>query len=281
MLSYCHSFHAGNQADVFKHALLFAFLSMYTEKAKPFTAFDVHAGHGVYNLTDADSIKTGEAYNGIIHLLTSYQSKTLPEPIPEYFEKYLVFCKTNYEQQGVYYGSPALSYSFLDDSSHLIACELHPAAAAALKSRYKGIKNVHVHKRDGYETVLALSPPHPVRGFAFFDPSYELDSDYINVIETIKKLHKRWFAGSFIIWYPIVERKAAQTAALKHGLACVNGTDILMLEIPHKVIGQNTVGSGYGLKGSGMCIINPPWGFDQKAIAIAEYLKCLQETAAV
>ena len=281
MLSYCHSFHAGNQADVFKHALLFVFLSMYTEKGKPFTAFDVHAGQGVYSLMDMQSIKTGEAYNGILHLLTCYQHKKLPEPLPEDFERYLVFCKRNYEEQGVYYGSPALIYSFLGGKSQLVAFELHPTAAEELKRRYKSVKNVHVHKRNGYEAVLALSPPRPIRGFAFFDPSYELDADYINVIETIKKLHKHWFAGSFIIWYPIVARKAAQTVALKRGFACLNDTDMLTLEVPHKIIGQNTVDTGYGLRGSGMCIINPPWGFEKKATAIAEYLGRLQEAVEV
>ena len=95
MLSYRHGFHAGNQADVFKHSALFSFLKVYTQKQKPFTAFDLNAGSASYNLLSEWSLKTGEAEEGIIRFLDLYKKEKLPLPIPEDFKAYLDFCLKN------------------------------------------------------------------------------------------------------------------------------------------------------------------------------------------
>lgn len=135
MLSYRHGFHAGNTADVFKHSVLFSFLTLYTKKEKPFTAFDLNGGAGMYNLLSEWSLQTGEAEN--------------------------------------------------------------------LKKLYKNIPNIHVHKRDYCEAFCALTPPPShrgelIRGFALFDPSYEVVSDYENIVYAIEKTRSRWQAGIFI-----------------------------------------------------------------------------------
>lgn len=280
MLSYRHGFHAGNTADVFKHSVLFSFLKLYTQKGKAFTAFDLNGGSGVYDLLSEWSKQTGEAENGIIRLLKLYDEKKLPNPIPEDFQGYVEFCSKNYTADCVYYGSPEIIRSFLTPDSHLIITDLHPAEAENLKRRYKKIKNIHIHKRDCYEAVCALTPPTPVRGFVLFDPSYEVSSDYANIVTTIEKLQNKWKAGIFIVWYPVLAHRAAKISEFKRKLYSLKDTEMLHFEIVHnfcklKSSADYEIRNEYGLRGSGMFIVNPPWGLEEKIARIAAYMEKL------
>lgn len=232
MLSYRHGFHAGNAADVFKHASLYAFLSVYTKKDKPFTAFDLNAGAGQYNLLSSWSLKTGEALAGIGAVLEAYKKGTLLEPVPEVFKSFLDYCKKNYEHGFCYAGSPEIIRSFLRGNDELILTELHPAEAEVLKRRYKMCKQVHVHKRDCYKAFFALTPPAVPRGFAFFDPSYEVSSDYVQVAEAVERARVKWRAGSFLVWYPVLKRRTAQQAELKRRLLSLKA-ETVCFEVKH------------------------------------------------
>ncbi len=272
MLSYRHGFHAGNQADVFKHSALFSFLKVYTQKQKPFTAFDLNAGSASYNLLSEWSLKTGEAEEGIIRFLDLYKKEKLPLPIPEDFKAYLAFCLKNYDRNSSYAGSPEIIRSFLQKESNLILCDLHSAEAEKLKELYKRVENVHVHKRDCYEAVRALTPPLPIRGFALFDPSYEVDSDYTATAEAVEKVSKKWPIGIFIIWYPILNHKTEECRNLKDRISKVMNNKILNIEVKHfsnKIDSENE----YGLQGSGLLITNPPWGLEEKLKEICEYVE--------
>ena len=272
MLSYRHGFHAGNQADVFKHSALFSFLKLYTQKQKPFTAFDLNAGSASYNLLSEWSLKTGEAEEGIIRFLDLYKKEQLPLPIPEDIKAYLDFCLKNYDKNSSYAGSPEIIRSFLQKESNLILCDLHSAEAEKLKELYKRAENVHVHKRDCYEAVRALTPPLPIRGFALFDPSYEVDSDYTAIAEAVEKVCKKWPIGIFIIWYPILNHKTEECRALKSRISKAMNNKILNIEGKHfsnKIDSENE----YGLQGSGLLITNPPWGLEEKLKGICEYVE--------
>lgn len=290
MLSYRHAFHAGNRADVFKHAVLYAFLSAYTKKEKPFTAFDLNAGSGRYELFGDWSLQTGEAANGILFLLSRYRNGALPEPLPADLKAYLDACTKHYEAEKMYAGSPEIIRSFLRPADELVLTDLHPAEAAVLKKMYKRERNICVHKRNCYEAIIALTPPKHSRGFALFDPSYEVLSDYKNIAETVKKVYAKWRAGSFIVWYPILKRRTAETDYLKTALSSLKGAETLTAEVTHKRAAgaecSDTIRiaekkgcssgsvqeSGYGLLGSGIIIVNPVFGLKEKISALADYL---------
>ncbi|EGC78692.1 23S rRNA (adenine(2030)-N(6))-methyltransferase RlmJ [Treponema denticola] len=272
MLSYRHGFHAGNQADIFKHSALFSFLKVYTQKQKPFTAFDLNAGSASYNLLSEWSLKTGEAEEGIIRFLDLYKKEKLPLPIPEDLKVYLDFCLKNYDKDSSYAGSPEIIRSFLQKESNLILCDLHSAEAEKLKELYKHVENVHVHKRDCYEAVKALTPPLPIRGFALFDPSYEVDSDYTAIAEAVEKVCKKWPIGIFIIWYPILNHKTEECRTLKDRISKAMNNKILNIEVKHfsnKIDSENE----YGLQGSGLLITNPSWGLEEKLKEICGYIE--------
>lgn len=271
MLSYRHGFHAGNQADVFKHSALFAFLNLYTQKRKPFTAFDLNAGGAVYNLLSDWSLQTGEAEKGIIRILDLYEKQKLPNQIPEDFKNYLDFCLKNYKDQHSYYGSPEIIRSFLTKDSNLILCDLHSAEAERLKNLYKRSENTHVHKRDCYEAIKALSPPQPARGFALFDPSYEVDSDYTGITDAVKLVLKKWPIGIFLIWYPILNRRKQQTETLKLLIKEFSKNKVLNIEVTHSL--DKPSDEDFGLQGSGLLITNPPWGLGDRLNSLCEYIQ--------
>lgn len=285
MLSYRHGFHAGNTADVFKHSVLFSFLTLYTKKGKPFTAFDLNGGAGTYNLLSEWSLQTGEAEEGIIRILNLYEENKLPKPIPEDFKNYLSFCRENYKKDFSYLGSPEIMRSFLTKESNLIVVDLHTAESENLKKLYKNIANVHVHKRDYCEAFCALTPPsshrrEPIRGFALFDPSYEVTSDYENIAYAIEKARNCWQAGIFLIWYPILARRKTETEKLKKRLRSLKKTPILNFEVMHHfcTLENSTVETeNYGLQGSGIMIVNPPWGLEEKIKEIAAYMYRLEK----
>lgn len=282
MLSYRHYFHAGNCADIFKHCILCGFLDIYTQKEKPFSAFDLHAGGGIYNLRSEESRKTGEAENGIISLFNAFKNGNLNPPCC--IEKYLNLCAP-YLEKNIYPGSPEIIRLFLREGDFLTLTEMQAEESSVLKKIFKPYGNIFVHRRNSYEALPALTPPKPARGFAFFDPSYEVASDYENIPSAIEKAIQKWSTGIFIVWYPIVPRRKKETILLKKRLCSLAKNKIIYSEIPHNSNSNYSIKneeekkdgeeSLFGLSGSGMLIINPPFGLEEKLLQTAVFLKTL------
>ncbi len=193
MLSYQHAYHAGCRADMHKHAALCVLLSCLIQKDKPLTYMETHAGRGLYDLCSAEAEKTGEAKAGILTL-----ESTIPADHP-----YARMLQTHHTAYGAtsYPGSPFIAKQVLRafDVMHLM--ELHPQEYKALKQAMRGS---HIHKRDGYEGVLSLSPPHPRRGVVLIDPSYEVKSEYQKAADFIIMLHRKWPEAVIMLWYPLL-----------------------------------------------------------------------------
>jgi 23S rRNA (adenine2030-N6)-methyltransferase len=68
-MNYRHAYHAGNFADVLKHAVLALVLEYMKRKEAPFRVIDTHAGAGRYALTSPQAAKTGEWQGGIARLI--------------------------------------------------------------------------------------------------------------------------------------------------------------------------------------------------------------------
>ncbi len=169
MLSYQHAFHAGNLADVQKHALLAWVLDYLTRKDKPLTYIETHAGRGLYRLTAPEAQKTGEAAKGIL-------------AHPDWFPETHPYAQRLHEVRTLhgadaYPGSPLIAALGLRETDTLHLAELHPQEHAALTATMQGW-GAHIHRRDGFDLALALTPPTPRRGVLLCDPSYEVKEDY-------------------------------------------------------------------------------------------------------
>ncbi|PZO67798.1 MAG: 23S rRNA (adenine(2030)-N(6))-methyltransferase RlmJ [Paracoccus denitrificans] len=256
MLSYQHGFHAGNLADLHKHALLSVALWHMTQKPKPMTYMETHAGRGLYDLSGAQSAKTGEAEAGVTRALA--EGWFAPNhPLVEAIE-----AVRNEFGPAAYPGSPLIARHFLREDDRATLAELHPAENAALSDTTAFAR---VEMRDGFEMANALIPPTPRRGLLMIDPSYEVKDDYDRIPPLVAKLAKKWNVGVIMVWYPILTD--ARQALMAHRLR-VDHPDALVSEVRFP-----PARSGHGMVGSGMFVINPPYGLEEEAKSLAALYK--------
>lgn len=265
-MNYRHAFHAGNFADVFKHAVLLALLDALTAKDKPLCYFDTHAGAGMYALDETRAEKTGEWRDGIGRV---FASKQLPQPLQRYAQAIRSF-----NQDGtlhVYPGSPALAARALRKNDRLVLCETQEEEAAALREHFRSDTRVHVHKRDGYAAMKALLPPAERRGLVLVDPPFEAQAGEFRVIEAaLQAAHARWPTGVYAVWYPIKRRAAIMP--FQRWLGAREWSDVVMAEL---LVQPDD--SPLRLNGCGIVIINAPWQFDA---TLAKLLPALKELLA-
>lgn len=251
MLSYQHSYHAGNPADLHKHLVLAELLTLLTRKARGISYMETHAGRGRYDLSADDSLKTGEAREGI-------QALTLPAcPLATALET----TRAGFGA-AAYPGSPLIAQTLLRPQDQLHLMELHPTEFRILRQNLRA-ENTAVHKRDGYEGVLALSPPKPRKGLVLVDPSYEVKTEYSKAAEFTRVLMAKWPEATVLLWYPLLE-------AARH----VDLIENLKLPfVRHEV--SFALKDGRGMVGSGLLLVNAPYGAEklfEKAVALAQPL---------
>ena len=246
MLSYQHGYHAGCLADVHKHASLAVVLEKMAEKDKPLTFIDTHAGRGLYDLKSKESLKTKEAEEGISALL---KKKKIPADHP--FIK--VLREVRQDNENLYAGSSMIALKLLRKTDELHLIELHPQEFEALRYLMYPNDNVHIHRRDAMEGALALSPPKIKRGVVFIDPSFEIKTDYETIVGNIKKLHQKWSEAVIMLWYPILKEGYHQNLVSQ------------LMDMPkfyhNKVVFK---GKKEGMIGSGLIVINAPFGINER-----------------
>ena len=264
MLSYQHAFHAGNHADVIKHLCWIGVVNSLKKKDKPFTLFDTHAGAGVYDLTDAMSAKNKEYETGISRLTSEdFKVQGTKAALPVLLEDYLALCEP-FLAKDAYPGSPIISVKAKRESDVLHLMELHPGEFEKLERNIAklGARNNHVHKRDGYEGLRALTPPKPNRGAILIDPPYERASEYSDVIKGAQQVFKRWQQAQIVVWYPLLSERAGA----KHGASEVMCEKLAQLGKPcfqaEIRVAENSPDAG--MYGSGVFVLNPPWQLDMQ-----------------
>ena len=249
MLSYQHAFHAGNAADVHKHALLASSLAYLTRKDKALSYFETHAGRGLYDLSDTAARRTGEAVQGVARLLQHFSGA---HPYPRLIADLRVD-----HGPAAYPGSPLIAARLLRRFDRIDLAELHPQEHAALLRVMPQSPNIRIHKRDGLEMANAMVPPDPRRGLMLIDPSWEVREDYATLARLVPRLHRKWGVGVIMLWYPVLadRRHLPMIHALRDALP-----DIFVHEVRFPPARE-----GHGMEGSGVAIVNPPWGLEAEA----------------
>jgi 23S rRNA (adenine2030-N6)-methyltransferase len=252
MLSYQHHFHAGNLADVQKHALLAWMLDYLCQKDKPLTYIETHAGRGLYDLTSEQALKTGEAALGIARLESEFAAS---HP----YRQRLNEVRASYGP-AAYPGSPLIAALSLRDIDTLHLAELHPTEHQALRHAMNPW-GPHIYARDGFDLALAITPPTPRRGLMLIDPSYEVKADYDAIPGHIRALARKWNVGIIALWYPLLTSGA-------HGPMLAQ----LTRDFPDTLRSEAhfpPVRTGHKMIGTGMFIVNAPYGLDAEAARIA------------
>ena len=250
-MNYRHAFHAGNFADVFKHAILLALLDALTAKDKPLCYFDTHAGRGRYALGDAEAEKTGEWRDGIGRL---FNAPDMPAPLRRYVDA--IRAGNPDGTLRIYPGSPLLAAQALRANDRLVLCEVQDDEVTGLRACFHGDQRVHVHQRDGYAALNALLPPTEKRGLVLIDPPFEAQEGEFAAIEAaLAKAHARWANGVYAVWYPIKSHRAV--APFHRHLSNGPFDKVLAAEL---LVRPDD--SPLRLNGCGVLMANPPWRID-------------------
>lgn len=248
MLSYQHDYHCGNHADVLKHAVLTVCLTAMVRKDKPLRMLDAHAGSGIYDLRSQAARKNAEFAEGIARVLATTGSPAALDP-------YLAVVRALNPARGRlqrYPGSPELARRLLRPDDQLELLELHPQAVAALRRQMGRDPRVHIHHRDSFEGLPALLPPPERRGLVLIDPSYEVKDEFPRVVELFKACHRRWPTGVYLAWYPLIRHPQSERFPAK--LRATGIRRIFQAEL------QVDADAVPGLRGSGVMLVNPPFG---------------------
>lgn len=260
MLAYRHIFHAGNFADVFKHALLTRLLIALGEKDKPYCYLDTHAGIGRYDLTHAWAQKAREFENGIGRL---WARQDIPPALAPYIEA--VKAENTGRKLRFYPGSPLLARRFVRRIDRIVLTELNKTDYAELKQLFARDRQVAVHFLDGYQGLKAFLPLKERRGLVMIDSSFDRAREFDRITTALGEAYKRWATGMYAIWYPLMAPAAMRNFEL--GVKNLGIRKILKLEIEVRARDFDET-----IPGCGMLIVNPPWRFEDEARPMLRWL---------
>ena len=249
-MNYRHAFHAGNFADVHKHAVLARILVHLRLKPAAFRVIDTHAGAGRYDLLGPEPSRSGEWRAGIERIWQAPRQGTPHALLAPYLDAVAALNPDG--KLRVYPGSPLIVENLLRRQDRLIACELEPQAVASLGAALRGDARAKVLAIDGWTALGAYVPPKERRGLLLIDPPFEDAADFMRLSAVLVAAHRKWPTGIYMLWYPIKERAAPDALARR----------LQRLAVPKVLRSELTLGpprAQAGLVGSGLIVVNPPF----------------------
>jgi len=249
-VNYRHAYHAGNFADVVKHAVLARLVEYLKQKDKAFRVIDTHAGIGLYDLSSEEAQKTGEWQGGIGRLLDATVAPEAAKLLAPYLEA--VHAADPDGSLSAYPGSPLIARRLLRRQDRLSAIELHPQDVQALKAVFADDFQVRVTELDGWLALGAHLPPKEKRGLVLVDPPFEQEGEFERLVDGLQRAHKRWPGGIYALWYPIKDRQSV--GAFREALAGCGIAKILDIRFEIRRPSREP-----RLDGTGMIVVNPPY----------------------
>lgn len=246
-MNYRHSYHAGNHADIFKHAVLLRMATLMQRKETPYCYLDSHAGTALYDLEGEAAGKTGEYRDGIARL---WDRDDLPEMLAD-----LRNAVARHNPDGVlryYPGSPQLIGDSLREQDRMILSELHPEDAATLREHFIDDSRIAVHQRDGYELPKAFLPVAEKRALWLLDPPFEKENELKRCLASMQVAIQRMRQTVIGLWYPIKDQRLLRDFYRQVGEAGL--PKVLRIEL-----NVRPADNQLGLNGSGLMLVNPPW----------------------
>lgn len=258
-MNYRHAFHAGNFADVLKHAVLCRVLVHLAAKEKPFRVIDTHAGAGAYDLTAEAWSRTQEWREGIARLL----EHPLAGEAGRLLEPYLAQVRAENGGEPVkrYPGSPLIARAFCRDNDRMVFCELHPDDYAALEQIFRPEKRAALFEIDGWTALKTQLPPKERRGVVLIDPPFEEPGEFDRLLGGLAEAYRRFAGGIFLLWYPV--KSEHDVGAFERRLAKLEIPKILRIRL---AVDQPRADGP--LVSCGLAVVNPPWTLEKELEAM-------------
>jgi 23S rRNA (adenine2030-N6)-methyltransferase len=251
-MNYRHAYHAGNFADVVKHAVLCRVLLHLRGKPAAFRVLDTHAGAGVYDLAGLEASRSGEWRHGIARLQQASVAAEVGALLAPYLD--VVAAHNGDGRLTSYPGSPALVRAWLRSQDRLVACELEPRAAVALAHNLRG-RNVRVVAIDGWTALTAYLPPKERRGLVLIDPPFEQPGEFARLADRLAAAYRKWATGLYLLWYPIKDRRECENFGRRLADSGIGKTLRAELTIDDRAD---------RLAGAGLVLVNPPWTLEHE-----------------
>jgi 23S rRNA (adenine2030-N6)-methyltransferase len=253
-MNYRHAFHAGNFADVFKHAILVRVLMHLRGKTAAFRVIDTHAGAGRYDLAGPEASRGGEWCDGIGRFFLDVPKDEAAGALLRPYRK-AIAARNADGMLRVYPGSPLIAQAFLRENDRLVACELEPGAAAALARNLQGDRRCKAVVIDGWTALNAYVPPKERRGVVLIDPAFEDADEFSRLACALEAAYRKWATGIYLAWYPIKERDGPDRLARELRRSGIPG--LLRSEIA-----MSPTQRGQRLAACGVIIVNPTWNLE-------------------
>ncbi len=263
-MNYRHAFHAGNFADVFKHAVLMQILAYLQLKDKPFRVLDTHAGAGLYDLASAAALRTHEAAAGIARLHAPF-APAIEAVLAPYRAALAAFAPP------LYPGSPALIRHALRAEDRACFNEKHPEVAQLLAQTMQRDTRLTLTQLDAYRALKAQIPFPERRGLVVIDPAFEAPDEFSHLAEALALLGRKWRQASALVWYPV--KYGPHLAAFEADLAALPFDTVLVAELH-----VDQVQAEGPLVACALALINPPYTL---ATELESLLPALAERLAV
>ncbi len=262
-MNYRHAYHAGNSADVLKHALLARVLRHLGGKPAPFRIIDTHAGVGIYDLAGDEAGRTGEWRDGIGRLW----DKALAAPVAEFLAPWLETVRSLNPDGDLrlYPGSPVVALRLARPQDRLAFCELHPEDHEALRRALGRDARVTIAPADGWTALNAYVPPKERRGAVLIDPPFEKPGEFERMRRGLARAHAKWPTGTYMLWYPV--KNPLDTDAFARSITQLALPATLRVELWSRAPRDPS-----RLNGSGLIIVNPPWTLARELDAVMPVL---------
>ncbi|WP_421787725.1 23S rRNA (adenine(2030)-N(6))-methyltransferase RlmJ [Hyphobacterium sp.] len=268
-MNYRHAFHAGNFADVLKHAVLAQCLRHLKKKDKPFRYIDTHAGIGAYDLTSGEAERSPEWRNGIAKVIAADKPPAVADALAPLLD---IVGAMNAGALSRYPGSPEIAARMARELDRIQLCEWHEADAKSLDKRYVRDARVKVERRDGYKALPALVPPREKRGLVLVDPPFEHRDEMAHMAEAVRSALPKWPTGTWIIWRPLKDLWASE----RFDVGLAEWLFEEELATPEKLLRADLwvrdLESEGKLAGAGIVIVNPPFTLEAQLLALLPWL---------
>lgn len=248
-MNYRHAYHAGNFADVVKHAVVAWIVRYLQQKPGPLCLIDTHAGAGLYDLEGTEAQKTAEAKDGIARLIDWAEA-------PAFFAPYLDLVRGANDGGALmeYPGSPLQLSLLARPFDRVVAVELHPKDAVALRA-VAPKANLRIVEGDGYRTLPPLVPPPEKRGLVLIDPPFEEPDEFRNLARAFIAAHRKWPTGVYVLWLPVKDQGEVERFNAELVSAAIKKLTFVMLDVDRSE----------GLSATGLVLCNAPFAFETEA----------------
>lgn len=270
-MNYRHAYHAGNFADVVKHAVLALVIEHLKAKPTAFRVIDTHAGIGVYDLASEAAEKTGEWREGIGRVIDAPFSAAAADVLRPYLDVVRVLNGDGGLKR--YPGSPLIARTLMRSEDRLVLNELHPEDVQALKREFARDKQTKVLHLDGWTALKSLLPPKERRGVVLVDPAYEQPGELDRLVQGLKEAERRFAGGVVLLWYPIKDVRKAVALRKRVTELCLPKAMAIELMIRGPQDPER-------LNGAGLVVVNPPFTLEAKLkLLLPELAKFLAQGA--